>query len=240
MRQILPVIKKELRSYFNSPIAFIVVVFFLAFTAAWLFLVQKFIVMNVASLRSYFGIMPVVFIILIPALTMRSWAEERRAGTEELLLTLPFTEFQVVTGKFLAAAVLMAVMIVLTIPVPLALSPLGTFEFGQIVAEYIGVLLLGFTGIAIGQFISSLSRNQIAAFIFSALVLMVLTLVGTVTRLMSLPDWISSLFNYISLDYHFESFKKGILDTRDLLYFIILTLFFIYLNVKVLKFRKWK
>jgi len=240
MRRIKPVVQKELRSYFNSPIAFIVVVFFLMFTAAWNFLVQQFIVMNTASFRPYFGIMPVVFIVLIPAITMRSWAEERKAGTEEILLTLPFSESEVVLGKFFASVLLLAVMILLTIPVPLSLSPLGYFEAGQIFTEYIGIFLLGCTGIALGQFISSLSRNQIASFIFSALALMVLTLIGTVIRFMPLPGWASSLFHYISLEYHFESFKKGILDSRDLLFFLLLTSFFIYLNVKVIIFRKWK
>ena len=239
MRRIMPVVKKELKSYFNSPIAFIVVVFFLAFTAAWIFLVQKFIIMNVASFRPYFGIMPIVFIILIPAITMRSWAEERRAGTEELLLTLPFSESEVVQGKFFASVLLLGLMVILTVPVPLSLSPLGYFETGHILTEYIGIFLLGCTGIALGQLISSLSKNQIASFIFSALALMILTLIGTVTRFMELPDWLSSLFNYFSLEYHFESFKKGILDSRDLLFFIILTVFFMYLNVKVIIFRKW-
>ena len=240
MKPTLTLFRKELATYFNSPIAYIVVVFFLVFTSVWFFYIQQFVAQDLASLRNYFAIFPIVFIILLPAVTMRSWAEENKIGTVELLLTLPFLEGQTVAGKFLGAVALLGLTLVLTVPVPLTISPLGDFATGQIIGQYIGVLVLGSAGIAIGLFISSLSRNQITAFILSAVVLLFLTLVNQVNFIVDLPEWSASVFNYLSLDYHFSSFEKGLIDTRDLIFYLALTALFLYLNTKVLVFRKWR
>jgi len=131
--------KKELKSYYNSPIAYIIAVVFLVFMSLWLFIIQQFFIRNVADLRNYFMVIPNVFIFLIPAITMRSWAEEKKLGTEELLLTLPLKEYQVVVGKFLAALILLLTAIILTLPVPLSLNGFGNFEWGQIIGQYLGV-----------------------------------------------------------------------------------------------------
>ena len=240
MKQTMTLLRKELATYFNSPIAYIVVIFFLVFTSVWFFYIQQFVAQDVASLRNYFAIFPIVFIILLPAVTMRSWAEENKIGTVELLLTLPFREGQTVAGKFLGAFSLLVLTLVLTIPVPLTIAPLGDFEAGQIVGQYIGVLALGAAGLAIGLFVSSLSKNQITAFILSAVVLLFLTLINQVNFLMELPEWLGTVFNYLSLDYHFSSFEKGLIDTRDLVFYVALAAFFLYLNTKVLVFRKWR
>lgn len=240
MKSILTVARKELATYFNSPIAYIVVVFFLAFTSSWFFYIQQFLVQNVASMRSFFGILPIVFVILMPAITMRSWAEENKLGTAEVLLTLPFTEGQIVVGKFLGAVALLGVMLVLTLPVPLTISPLGDFATGQIIGQYIGTLFLGAASISVGLFVSSLSQNQITSFIMGVVVLLVLTLVNQVNFVVGLPRWLGDLLNQISLNHHFRSFEKGILDSRDMVYYILLAFLFLYLNTKVLVFRKWK
>lgn len=234
------IIKKEVRSYLNSPIAFISALFFLLVCSIWFFFVQQFLAMNTASMRGYFSIVPVVFTVLIPALTMRMWAEEKKLKTDEILLTLPMKDWQIVVGKYLSVLILITGVLALTIPIPLTLSALGDFETGAIIGEYCGSVLLASTGIAIGLFISSISRNQISAFISSVVVLVFLTLVGNAAVLMQLPQWLSETINFISLDYHFESFRKGLIDTRDLAYFVLLTVFFLFLNVKVLVFRKWK
>lgn len=240
MRAILTVARKELATYFNSPIAYIVVVFFLAFTSTWFFYIQQFLVQNVASMRSYFGILPVVFVILMPAITMRSWAEENKLGTAEVLLTLPFTEAHVVVGKFLGAFTLLAVMLALTLPVPFTISPLGDFATGQIIGQYIGTLLLGAGAISVGLFVSSLSQNQITSFILGVVVLLALTLVNQINFVVGLPRWLGDLLNQISLNHHFRSFEKGILDSRDMIYYLLLSFLFLYLNTKVLIFRKWR
>jgi len=240
MPKIAPLVRKELLSYFNSPIACILVILFLVFTSLWFFFFQNFAAQNLATLRGYFGIMPMVFILLVPALTMRSWAEERKLGTSELLLTLPYTELEMVAAKFLGAFLLLVLMLALTLPVPFTVLHLGHFERGEILGEYLGILLLGAAALSVGQFVSSLSTNQISAFVFGAAALVFFTLVDQVNSVLDLPEGMAAFFRYLSLDEHFQSFRKGILDTRDLGYFLLLSLVFQYLTVKVLVFRKWR
>ncbi len=239
MSNVFSILRKELRSYFNSPIAYIAVLFFLVFTSVWLFYIQHFFAQNVADLRPYFAIMPLVFIILLPAITMRIWAEENKLGTVELLMTLPFRESEIVIGKFLGAFLLLVIMIVLTIPVPLTVLRTGHFEMGQIVGQYIGLLFLGASGISVGLFLSSVSTNQITAFILSIVVLLFLTLVNRINATADVSTGFAGFVNYLSLDYHFQSFIKGLIDTRDLFYYVIVTFVFLFMNTKVLVFRKW-
>ncbi len=234
-----PVIKKELKSYFNSPIAYVVVVTFLVFSSIWIFYLQTFFANNIASLRGYFAVIPVVFIIVMPALTMRSWAEEKKLGTMEVLLTLPLRESTVVLGKFLAALFLLALMTVLTLPLPLLLGRFGDFDWGEIAGQYIGMLLLGAAGVSVGLFISSLVKNQITAFLISLFVLLAFTLISQVNTVVALAPWAAGVFNFVSLGHHFSNFQKGLIDTRDLLYYIIVCALFLYLNIKTLVFKKW-
>ena len=231
-------IKKELKSYFNSPIAYIVVLFFVMFSNIYYFFFNQFFAQNVASMRTFFALMPVIFIILLPSITMRSWAEEKKLGTEELLLTLPLRDIDLVLGKFLSSLMLLSVMLLLTVPVPLTLSIMGDFENGQILGEYFGTILLGAAGLAVGQFISSVTSNQISAFIFSVIALLFITMIGEVNLIFNIPEWMANFFNYLSFSSHFESLKKGLLDTRDLIYFMIITFYFLYLNTKVIEIRK--
>lgn len=240
MKSVMSIVRKEMRSYFNSPIAYIVIVFFLVFTSVWLFYVAQFVSQNTATLRAYFGIMPLVFVGLIPALTMRSWAEEARLGTAEILLTLPYRETELVLGKFFAAYGLLLLVLLLTVFVPFSVTPLGNFERGEIFGEYLGVALLGAAATAIGLFVSSVAKNQISAFILSAVAILFLTLVGQVNTVVDLPSWLASVVNYVSLQFHVQSFIKGVIDTRDLIYFLAITVLFLYLNAKTLVFRKWR
>jgi ABC-2 type transport system permease protein len=240
MFELYPLVKKELRSYFNSPVAYIMVLSFLVFMSIWFFHIHRFAGQNLASLRGYFGVMPTVFIVLIPALTMRGWAEERKLGTAELLLTLPYTESKIAGAKFLGAFLLFCIMIFLTLPIPLTVRPLGNFETGEIIGEYIGIIFLGASAVSIGLFVSALSTNQISAFIFGVLAMLFFSLVHQVNIAVELPPFWAGFFRYLSLDYHFQSFRKGLIDSRDLLYFAILTLIFHYLTIKVLVFRKWR
>ncbi len=232
--RVMPIVKKELRSYFNSPIAYVVAVAFLVFASVWFLSLNQFLFQNVASLRGYFSIVPLIYIVVVPALTMRIWAEERRLGTAEILFTLPYREWELVAGKFAAAFGLLLVIALLTIPLPLTLLPLGDFQKGQIVGEYLGMLFLGGAAIAVGQYISSLVVNQISAFLGAALSLVFLTLIGSVNAFMDLPAWLASAVSWISFRSHFESFDKGLLDSRDILYFLIVTGLFLYLTTKSL------
>ncbi len=233
-----PIAAKELKAAFNSPIAYIVTVAYLVFTSVWLFFLNQFFSHNEASLRIYFGVIPTVFIFLVPALTMRSWAEERRTGTLEVLLTLPFREWEVVLGKFLGCFALLAALIALSIPLPLSLAPLGRFDWGQVAGEYLGVLFIGSSGIALGLFVSSLSTNQITAFILSGLALLAFTLVNQLNFIVALPSWLAALVNWVSFGAHYDSFRRGVLDSRDVLFFLLAIAAFLCLNVQVLVRRK--
>jgi len=240
MRRIAAVARRELGAYFNSPVAYIVIVFFLVFTSAWFFFGEQFFAQDSATLRGYFSLWPLAFIILLPALTMRSWAEEHRQGTAELLLTLPFRERDLVLGKFAASLALLAIMTALTLPVALSVAPLGSFDPGPILTQYAGVLLLGAAGLATGQFVSAVSANQISAFLFGVLFLLFITLVGRLPALLLLPGWLSAVLTWLSLDYHFESFLKGLFDSRDALYFLVFIVGFLLFSTRALFLRRFR
>ena len=237
--RVLPIASRELRSSFNSPIAYIVAAAYLVFTSVWLFFLNQFFSHNEASLRIYFSVVPTVFVFLVPALTMRSWAEERRTGTLEVLLTLPFREGELVLGKFLGAFGLLCIVVALSIPLPLTLAPLGIFDWGQVVGEYLGVLFIGAAGVAVGLFISALSTNQITAFILTGVVLLAFTLVNQVNLIVTLPAWLATAVNWVSFGHHYDSFRRGVLDTRDIVFFLLAIAGFLGLNVQVLVRRKW-
>ncbi len=232
--------KKELKQYFSSPIAYILIFFFSFTTALWTFRFQAFFVQDTANFRAFFNVMPFFFIILVPAVTMRTWAEEQKSGAEQLLLTLPFSEWQLVFGKFFSALVLFFIMLLGTISIPISILPFGDFEIGVLIANYIGLLFIIAAEVSIGCFLSSISRNQISNFLVTALVLLLITFIGFFPGLISFPQWLGGTIKYISVLQHFESFVKGLLDTRDILYFIIVTALFLFLNRQVLIDRKWR
>ncbi|MBN1834321.1 MAG: ABC transporter permease [Spirochaetales bacterium] len=234
-----PVIRKELKSYFNSPIAYVVVVTFLVFSAIWIFYLQSFFAADTASLRSYFSVIPIVFIIVVPAITMRGWAEEKKLGTLEVLLTLPFREGTLVLGKFIAALTLLAIAVGLTLPIPLLASRFGAFDWGEIFSQYLGTILIGCAGIGVGLFVSSLTTNQISAFLVSLFVLLILTLISQVNQVLAVPAWAAGIFNFVSMGQHFTNFQRGLIDTRDLAYYLLVSALFLYLNTRVLVFKKW-
>ncbi|MDR1933033.1 MAG: ABC transporter permease [Spirochaetales bacterium] len=239
MRRIYPLVKKELAVFFNSPIAYVLGAAFIVFMSVWFFFLLRFPARNVASLRGYFEIIPMVFIILIPALTMRGWAEERKLGTAELLLTLPYREVHLVAAKFLGPFLFLCILMALTLPLPLTVLPLGNFETGEILGEYIGILFLGAAALSIGQFSSVLSTNQVSAFLLGAGALIFFTLIHYAAEASGVPSFLAAVLRYLSLDYHFDSFRKGVLDTRDIAYFLFICAVFQYLSVKTLVFRKW-
>jgi ABC-2 type transport system permease protein len=239
MRNVLSIARREIRSSFNSPIAYAVIVAYLLFTSIWLYFVNGFYAAGQADLREYFAIMPLVLAFLAPALTMRSWAEERRLGTYELLLTLPFTEGQLVAGKYLSSLALAAIALALTLPVPLAASLLGSFDPGVLVAQYLGVLLVAAAAVAVGQCLSSYSKNQVTAFLVSVLALLLLVLVDKVGRFLGLGGAAAAILNWLSLSFHYDAFSRGVVDTRDLAYFASVSVLPLYAAAWGLNRRKW-
>ncbi len=240
MNRIITVTRREIQGYFNSPVAWLFIVSFIAACGIFFFFVQGFFVADKADLRSYFSLMPAMFSILIPALTMRLWAEEKKQGTYELLMTMPFTETDLVLGKHLATMAVLGLSLLLTLPVPIMVGAFGELDAGQILAEYIGVLFLASASSALGQMLSSFTKNQISAFIVSVIVLAGLNLLSQVTVWLDVPGIVSRALNWLSLNYHFVSFGKGILDTRDMLYFVLLSVGFLYITAKNISLGKWR
>ena len=240
MHKVSAIARRELGAYFEAPVAYIVVILFLVVTSAWFFFVQQFFAQGMATLRGYFSTWPIVMIVILPALTMRSWAEERRQGTAEILLTLPIREGELVLGKFAASLALLVIIAALSLPVPLCVAPLGSFEPGAIATQYLGILLLGCAGLAVGQFVSALSSNQISAFLFGVVFMLVITMIGRVPAMLALSGPFAALLSWLSLDFHFDSFAKGVFDTRDALFFVILSAGFLYLTTKVLVLRRFR
>ena len=238
-QRMLALARKELYQYLNAPAFYGAAVFFLLFCSVWLFYFQRYFSMDTATLRPYFGAFPIVFVLVIPVITMKSWAEERKTGSVELLLTMPFSEWDLILGKFISVMTLLSIMLVLTLPLPLSLLRLGDFDSGTIFCEYAGAFLLSASAAALGLLLSSLSKNQAGSFLGSAVVLMAVMLVNQLTYSFNLPQWLAAGINFVSLAFHFESFSRGIIDSRDLAFFIISTALFLFINTRVILFRKW-
>ena len=238
MRNILTIFQKEFKSYFNSPIAYIFIITFILFSS-WLFF-RTFFLIGQAHLRPLFSIFPWLFLILAPSITMRAWAEEKKMGTIEVLMTLPLKDYEVVVGKFLASFFFMITTVVLTFPLAITVYSLGNPDTGSIIGGYIGAILMGGAYLAIGLFCSSLTKNQIVAFIISTVSCFILLIIGEDIVLMSAPDTVAPLFSYLGLGTHFESISRGVIDSRDLIYYFSTIGFFLFLNTLALESRKWK
>ena len=216
MHQVVHIFRKEFGSYFVSPIAYIVISIFLVVTG-WFFF-STFFLFNQASLRNFFSLLPITFAFVIPAVTMRLFSEELNVGSYETLLTLPVTDGDVILGKFMASVAFVAAMLVPTVAYPIFVSFLGQLDWGPVVGGYVGALFLGASFSAVGLFVSSLTRNQIIAFIGGMAICFFLTLIDKV--LFFLPANLLSIFQYLGADFHFDNIAKGVLDSRDILYFL--------------------
>jgi len=235
MQNIGPIFRREFRSYFNSPVAYVVIIVFLSIIG-WFFTSNMFL-FNVASMRVFFELVPLVFLFFIPAITMRLIAEEKKTGTLELLTTKPVLDVEIILGKFLAAWALLAVTLLPTLLYALTMGLLGSLDPGPVITGYIGLLLMGAVYIAIGIFASSLTENQIVAFIVSFLLIIALFLMDKV--LMYAPEAFASTMEFLSIDYHFSNIARGVIDSRDILYFASLLGFSLYLATVSLERRKW-
>jgi len=215
MQQVRHIFKKEFKSYFVSPIAYIVIGIFLLVTG-WFFF-TPFFLFNQASLRNFFALLPIVFSFVVPAVTMRLFSEELSVGSYEILLTMPVTILDIVLGKFLASVAFVAAMLMPTVAYPITVSFLGQLDWGPVIGGYIGAVLLGAAFSAIGLFASSLTRNQIVAFIVGMAICFGLTLIDKM--LFFLPQSLLGILEYLGADFHFQNISKGIVDSRDILYF---------------------
>lgn len=219
------VYKRELKGYFATPVAYVFLVIFLFF-AGYLTFKQGFFELRQADMRTFFQNLPLLFVFMVPSAAMRLWAEERKSGSVELLFTLPITVPQAVIGKFMAAWTFLAIALLLTFPVPATVMYLGDPDMGLIITGYIGSLLMAGGFLAIGSFFSALSKNQVISFILAVVACAILVYAGMPTTLnylaATLPAGMLAVVESMSFQTHFDSMLKGILEFKDIAYFLIL------------------
>ncbi len=231
MKRVWTIAKREFKNYFVSPVAYIVIGVFLV-VVGWFFF-STFFIYNQASLRKLFDLFPYVLAFIIPAITMRLFAEEKSSGTIETLKTLPFSDFEIVFGKFLGAFLFSIVMLLPTISYVIFISTIGDLDGGAVFGGYLGSILLIAAFISIGIFASSITKNQVVSFIIATLISYFLVLLKTF--LVVIPESLVTFFRVLSVGYHFDNFAKGILDSRDIVYFLSVIIIFFVATLEVLR-----
>jgi ABC-2 type transport system permease protein len=240
MSQIPPVFKREFLGYFRSPVAYVFLVVFLVASVGCAFFLGGFFNGNVASLDSYFGFLPWLFIAFIPAAGMRLWSEEKRSGTIELLFTLPVTTLEAVVAKFLAAWAFLCLSILLSFPMVLTVAYLGDPDRGIIASSYLGSMLMAGGYLGVCSLTSAFTKNQVISFVISVFVCFVLVLLGWsvftdfLGGYLARPSWLVDIISNFSFKSHFDGFVKGIVDPKDVVFFLSLAGFCLSLNVLVL------
>ena len=237
MNQTSSIFRREFSGYFSTPIAYVFIVIFLFMNGVFTFFMGDLFARGQADLEPFFTWHPWLYLFLIPALSMRLWAEERRSGTVELLMTLPVTVWQAVLAKYLAAWAFTGIALILTFPVWLTVNYLGDPDNGVVVAAYLGSFLMAGAYLAIGSCISSLTKNQVIAFVVTAVVCFLFTVTGLpmVTNLFSswAPQAIVETVSSLSFVSNFQDLSRGALDLRNLVYFVSLIVFWLFLNTVV-------
>jgi len=232
----LTIARREFAAYFNSPIAYIFIVGFLQ-VSGYMFFTQLFL-SGEADLRAFFGLAPLIFCFFAPLVTMRLLSEERMQNTLEMLMSFPLTDWEVVLGKFLAALGLIAVALGLTIPYALFVKAYGPLDAGPAIGGYLGLLLMASAYVGIGVMTSAWTKNQIVAAIISFMICFALYLSGKLLSVV--PSSVAPYLQAISLDYHFQSISRGVIDTRDLLYYLTLTAVSLVVAEASLSSRRWR
>ena len=231
--------KRELAGYFASPVAYVFIVIFLLLCGFFTFMAGGFFERDQASLVAFFMWHPWFYLFLVPAVGMRLWAEERRVGTLELLLTMPITSLQAIVGKFLASWLFLALALALTFPVWITVNYLGSPDNGVIVCAYLGSALMAGSYLAIACMTSAITRNQVVSFILSVVICLFLILAGwpPVTRLLDSLEWtwLSNLAAALSVMTHFDAFQRGVIDFRDLVFFLSLMGFALFTTGVILR-----
>jgi len=236
MNAALTIAKREIRTYFNSPIAYIVVTVFMLL-AGYLFFGSLFIERQ-AELRSYFNLMLLLFSFIVPAMAMRLIAEEKGSGSLEMLITMPVRDWQVIVGKFLGGMTLLATLVGLTIFYAVTVALVGPLDRGPAIGGYLGVLLMGGAYMAIGVMASTFTRNQIVAFIIAFAISFALFLFYRLVQFV--PEPLQPLLAYLSIESHFEAISRGVIDSRDVVYYLSVMVVSLVIATVSLESRKWK
>ncbi len=238
MSRVWRVCKKEFWGFFNSLIAYFFAIIFLGavnILYVWLVLFPS----GQVNITPYFDFMLYGMWFIIPAITMRSWAEERKLGTDELLLTLPIKDWEVVMGKYLAGVIFFGLILVLSMVIPISTALLGKQDWAVVGCGYLGLFLVAAAFIAIGQTMSALTRSQTIAFVLSLIICLAFLGLNNILNLVALPKGFTFLINYLDIGWHFNSIARGVIDSRDLIFYLSLIAFFLVLNKYWLERRKW-
>ncbi len=258
MRNFIFILLKEMRSYFYSPVAFVVITIFSVLTGYYFYnmfanfstisfqaqtdpmIASQYGVLNVTEfvIRPFFGVLSVVMLIMLPMLTMRVFSEEKKTGTIELLLTYPVQDIEAVLGKFAGCMGIFTIMLLLSFPCMLLVAFFGDPEWGVIISGYVGLLLMGGAFIALGVFMSTLTENQIIAAVLSFASLLILYMVGATAAFVG--EVMGRVLEYISILSHLDTFAKGVLDTSDVMYYLLFTIFFLFLSMRSLESKRWR
>lgn len=236
------VFKRELKSYFATPLAAIFIIIFLVMAGIFTFFLGDFFAWGQADLHSFFMFHPWLYLFLIPAIAMRLWAEERRSGTIEILLTLPLSVTEVVLGKFLAAWVFTGCALLLTFPMWISVNILGHPDNGVILASYIGSFLMAGAFVSVGACVSAISKSQVIAFVLSATLCFIFVAIGSPLILNFTGEWVSKFvldtIAGFSFSNHFESITRGVIDLGDGIFFISMMALFLFINVALVDLKK--
>ncbi|MDW8055986.1 MAG: ABC transporter permease subunit [Elusimicrobiota bacterium] len=216
------IIKKELKLYFNSPIAYIVIVIFLIISG--FFYSRPLFVQNFATLRYYFELLPLFLLFFVPAVTMRIYSEEYKTGTIEIMFTLPFNKLEILLGKYLASTLVILLAMALTLLYPFSLIFLGRLDIGATIAGYLGIVFLCLFYTSVGVFSSSFTKNQVVSFIVTFFILFIFFILGKISM------FIPAAISYAGIDLHYENFIRGVVDFRSVVFFISLSVLFLYLT----------
>jgi ABC-2 type transport system permease protein len=242
MRNTWIIMRREFAAYFGTPLAYVFLIIFVSLTGAFAFHVGNFFGRGQADLRTFFQYHPWLYLIFVPAISMRLWAEERKSGTIELLLTLPITTWEAVLGKFLAAWAFVGVALILTFPMWISVNVLGDPDNGVILASYFGSFVMAGAFLAIGSCISALTKNQVIAFIVAAAICFLFVMSGLhlVLNLFEgwAPDFLISAISSMSFLTHFDQIARGVIDFADLTFYVSLIIFWLFVTTIVIELKK--
>jgi len=236
MSPALVISRREIRTYFNSAVAYIVVTVFTVLTG-YLFFTQLFVEKQ-ADMRGFFNIMPLLFMFMVPAITMRLLADEKGSGTLEMLITMPVRDWEVVLGKYLAAMALLATALGLTLVFAITVRYLGPLDRGPALGGYLGLLLMGGAYVAIGLMCSAFTRNSIIAFIVAFAISFALYLFGRLTQFV--PATLQPILAFLSIEAHFENISRGVIDSRDVIYYLSVIAVSLLVATTSLESRRWR
>ncbi len=242
MRNILILLKRELRSYFQTPIAYVFLIIFLFLNGLFTFYVGNFFTRGQADLMPFFSFHPWLYMVFIPAITMRTWPEERKTGTIELLFTLPITSFEAVVSKFLAAWLFLIIALLLTLPMWVSVNYLGSPDNGIILASYLGSIMMAGAFLAIGLSVSAFTKNQVIAFIVALVICLLFNISGFSLVLDSLSRWlparlVDTISNFSFLT-NFDAITKGLIELTSIIYFSTIILCGLFANMIVIEIKK--